>query len=78
MIRKLILTLGAVAVVGTAALAPTTASAFVPKPFKHHHFGHFRLGFDGPGYVGGDDCYLVRRVVITPFGPRVRRVEVCD
>jgi hypothetical protein len=82
MIRKLILALGAAAVVGAAALVPTTASAF-PHPHGPHfgHFGHFRhfgIGFYGPGYVGGDDCYLVRRIVITPFGPRVRHVQVCD
>jgi hypothetical protein len=67
MVRKFILTLGAIAVVGTAALAPTTASAFFPH--KHGHFKHFGIGFYGPGYWGSDDCYLVRRVVITPVGP---------
>jgi hypothetical protein len=78
MIRKLILTLGAAAVVSTAALVPTTASA---KPFPHwhsHHFGHFGFGFYGPDYGGGSDCYVVRRVVDTRVGPRVRRVQVCD
>jgi hypothetical protein len=64
------------------ALAPSTASA---KPFgggwgggwgyHHHHRGH---GF-GIGYIGGygdEGCY-VTRTVITPFGPRLRTVNVC-
>ena len=43
----------------------------------YHHFGH---GF-GIGYIGGgyDDsgCYVVRRVA-TPYGYRLRTVNVCE
>jgi hypothetical protein len=57
------------------------------------HFGGFHGGFHrhvfvgfgfGPSYYGGypyyDDegCYLVRRRVLTPYGWRIRRVEVCS
>jgi hypothetical protein len=77
MLRKLILGLVAAASLSTIALAPTAASA---KPFgwggggwgfHHHHFG-------GIGYIGGVDegCY-VTRTVLTPFGYRLRTVNVC-
>ena len=77
MLRKLILGLVAAASLSTIALAPTAASA---KPFgwggggwgfHHHHFG-------GIGYIGGVDegCYVTRRV-LTPFGYRLRTVNVC-
>jgi hypothetical protein len=81
MLRKTILALAAVGTLSVAALAPTSASAW---GFHggwhggfHHHFGGFRgIGLVG-GYYGGD-CYMTRQVVDTPFGPRVRRVQVCD
>ena len=31
-----------------------------------------------PDYYGGDDCYLVRQRVLTRYGWRIRRVEICD
>jgi hypothetical protein len=64
------------------ALAPSAASA---KPWGggwgggfggyHHHFGH---GF-GSGYIGGgyDGCYVTRGVM-TPFGYRLRTVNICE
>jgi hypothetical protein len=73
MLRKLILGLVATASLSTIALAPTAASA---KPFgwgfHHHHFG------GGIGYIGGVDegCY-VTRTVLTPFGYRLRTVNIC-
>ena len=75
MLRKLILGLVAAASLSTIALAPTAASA---KPFgwgwgfHHHHFG------GGIGYIGGVDegCY-VTRTVLTPFGYRLRTVNIC-
>jgi hypothetical protein len=83
MLRKLTLALVAAASLSAVALAPSAASA---KPFGggwgggwgggfHHHWGH---GF-GIGYVGGYDdggCYETRRVM-TPFGPRLRTINVC-
>jgi hypothetical protein len=80
MLRKVILGLVAAASLSAMALAPTAASA---KPFGggggwgwgggfHHHFG------GGIGYIGGVDegCY-VTRTVLTPFGYRLRTVNIC-
>lgn len=86
MFRKLTITLGAVAVVAAAALAPTTASAGGGWKHKHWHgshgwhggYGGFGIGFYGPAYYAGSDCYVVRRVVHTPYGKRLRPVTVCD
>ena len=41
----------------------------------HHHFGGFGIGYIGTGYVD-DGCYVVRRVP-TPFGYRLRSINVC-
>lgn len=79
MFRKLILALGAAATLGAAAMAPTSASAW---GFHGHHgwgWGHgYRFGIYAPVYVGGPSCYVVRRLVETPVGPRIRRITVCD
>jgi hypothetical protein len=80
MIRKLILALGATAAIGAAALAPTAASAH-PHGHWGHWYGHghgIGIGFYAPTYVAAPDCYIVKRVVETPYGPRERRVTVCD
>lgn len=82
MFRKLTIALGATAVIAAAALTPTTASAW---GWGGHHGGHghhgwhrgFGVGF-GPTYVAGPDCYVVKRVVDTRWGPRLRRFTVCD
>jgi opacity protein-like surface antigen len=84
MLRKLTLALVAAASLSAVALAPSAASA---KPwgggwgggfgggFHHHHWGHgFGIGY-GDGY-GDDGCYQTRSVM-TPFGPRLRTVNVC-
>jgi hypothetical protein len=82
MFRKLILALGAVVTLSAAALAPTSASAWGGGWHGHHgwHGGWHgaRIGFYGPTYVTGPDCYIVKRVVETPYGPRLRRVTVCN
>ncbi len=81
MFRKLTLALGAIAVLGAAALAPTAASAGGGWKHKHHWHGHhgwYGGGFYAPIYAAGRDCYVVRRVVFTPYGKRYRRVMVCD
>jgi len=83
MFRKLALGLVAAASLSAAALAPTAASA---KPFgggfgggwhggwhHHHHFG-LGLGFVG---LGAADACLVSQPVLTPFGYRMRLVNVC-
>ncbi len=80
MFRKLILALGATTAIAAAALTPTAASAHWHggHGFHHYRWGHgFRVGFYGPAYFG-PDCYVVKQVVDTPVGPRVRPVTVCD
>ena len=76
MTRKLTLVVAAAAAIGAAALTPTTASAW----HGHGHHGHWRggFGFYSPTYIAGPDCYVVKKVVMTDFGPRVRRFTVCD
>jgi len=50
---------------------------------RHRHDGRFAFGFGYPygydsyAYYDGD-CYLVRRRVLTPYGWRLRRVQVCE
>jgi hypothetical protein len=92
MLRKLTLGIVAAATLGLMALAPTTASAggggfkgccggwgggggFGGGWGYHHHWGH---GY-GIGFIGGvdDGCYVTRRVM-TPFGLRLRTVNVCE
>lgn len=79
MFRKIALAVVAAASLGVMALTPSAASA---HGWHHHHhfghFGHFGHGF-GIAYVGGYDegCYVVRRVP-TPFGFRLRTINVCD
>jgi Spy/CpxP family protein refolding chaperone len=80
MLRKLTLGLVAAASLGAMALAPTAASAGGGGwggGWHHHHFAHgFGIGFIGGGY-GDDGCYVTRRVR-TPFGYRLRTVNVCE
>ena len=85
MLRKITLALVAAASLSAMALVPSAASA---KPwggpvwgggwgFHHHHFHPgFGIGFVGGGY-GDDGCYVTRRVP-TPYGYRLRTVNVCE
>jgi hypothetical protein len=83
MLRKITLGLVAAASLSAMALSPTAASA---KPWGggwgggwgYHHHHHFGPGF-GIGFVGyGDDgCYVTRRVM-TPYGYRLRVINVCE
>jgi hypothetical protein len=82
MSRKLALGLVAAASLGAMALAPSAASAHGWGGHHHHHFGHFGHHYGhgfGVAYIGGYDegCYVVRRVP-TPFGFRLRTINVCD
>ena len=77
MIRKTILGLTAIAALGVAALAPTSASAW---GFGHHHGWGHGFGFYGAGYgVSYVDvvpsCYYVKK--INRFG-EVRMIKVCE
>jgi hypothetical protein len=82
MFRKLIIALGA-----TAALAATVGSA---SAYHHHHNHGYGWGAFGAGvalglaapvvasYPYASNCYVVKRWVDTAYGPRLRRVTVCD
>jgi hypothetical protein len=81
MLRKLTLALVAAASLSAVALAPSAASA---KPWggggwgfhhHHHHFGGFGIGYAG-GYDDDGGCFVTRRVP-TPYGYRLRVVNVC-
>ena len=81
MLRKLALTVIAVASLGAAALAPTSASAWGGHGGWHGGWGGPRffggpVYYGGPAYYGGGGCY-VRRLVPTPWGPRWRLVNRC-
>ena len=79
MTRKLTLALAAAAAIGAAALTPTTASAW--HGHGHHGFwrGGYGLGFYGPTYIAGPDCYMVKRQVQLDDGSwRWRRFTVCN
>jgi hypothetical protein len=79
MVRKLALGLVAAASISAAALTPTAASAHGFHGgwgggwgFHHRHFGGIGLGLVGVG-----DACLVSQPVLTPFGYRMRLVNVC-
>jgi hypothetical protein len=76
MFRKLTIALIATLALGATALAPSAASA---KPWGgfggFHHFHHFGGIGIGVGYVD-DGCFMTQRV-LTPYGYRLRTVNVC-
>jgi hypothetical protein len=74
MIRKTLLGFAAVAALGVAALAPTSASAW---GFHHHGWHHgWGFGFYGPGYVNYlSDCYVVKKIYRSGA---VRYIRVCS
>jgi hypothetical protein len=86
MFRKLGLVVVALASLGAAGLAPTSASAWHGgwhgggwHGSLHRGWGGPRIFVGGPAYVGGygiSACY-VRRLVPTPWGPRWRRINRC-
>ena len=83
MFRKLALALAATATLSAAALAPTSASA----GHRHWHWGYGAAAFGAGlatsailagGYHGyGSGCYLAKRWVPTPYGPKLRKFWVC-
>ena len=79
MFRKLALVAAAAIALGAASLSSTEASA---RHRGWHHGGGWHHGYGGPrfyAYGGGPyygNCWRVRRVW-TPYGPRLRRVNVC-
>lgn len=81
MFRKLVLALGATAVIGAAALTPTAASAHKLHFHGHHGHGHghFHKHWHVPVYAGYSygGCYYVKKFVPTPYGLIKKRVLVC-
>jgi hypothetical protein len=78
MYRKLVIALGATAIIAGAALAPTAASAGWKHKHHHKHRWHGGISFYTPTNFGGPDCYRVKRLVLTKWGYRVRRITVCE
>jgi hypothetical protein len=88
MMRKLLLACAAIAALGTAAFAPSDASArewHSVRPMYgsgHGYHGHRnwgggpRFGFAPRHYGSYASCYQ-RRLVPTPWGPRWRTVNRC-
>ena len=84
--RKLSLAAVAAVLLGAAALAPTSASAWGGwhggyGGWHHGWWGGPRIVVGGPAYYGYPaygygGCY-VRRLVPTPWGPRWRLVNRC-
>jgi hypothetical protein len=67
MFHKFSLAAATAVVLGTAALAPTSASAW----WLGEHHWHGGWWGHGPGFWHGGEC---RRWVMTPWGPRLRWV----
>jgi hypothetical protein len=80
MFRKFLIVTGAAATLAATALAPTSASAWGWHGHGHRHGGWHgaRFGIFAPVYLGVPSCFIVKRVVETRFGPRIRRVTVCE
>jgi len=83
MFRKLSLAAVAAVALGTVALSPTTASARWHGGWHGGGWhGGWHHGWRGYGfypryaYGGGYGCFRTRWVR-TPWGPRLRRVNVC-
>ena len=77
MFRKLSLAAVAAIALGTAALAPTSASAWWHGGGWHggwHHGWGGGWGWGGPRFYYGSYGYGCRRWVETPWGPRLRWV----
>ena len=70
MIRKSLIAIAALTALGTAALAPTSASAW---GFHHHRHWGFDLGIVDVAPVS--DCYLVQKMTRSGY---VKTVQVCD
>jgi hypothetical protein len=85
MFRKFALALAATAALGTASLAIGSTPAEAKKGgfhHHHHHHGHHHHWrahrFYGPAFVSyaATGCY-VKKWVATPWGYKVRWVNVC-
>ena len=80
MFRKILVVLGALALIGAAAFTFAPAPASANSYNNHRHYNHawrpsIRF-YNSPAYNSYGSCY-VRRVVPTAFGPRVQWINVC-
>ena len=82
--RHLMLSLCAAGALAFSA-APAKADHWSSGPYHSHYHGYhsgypYYGGYGYPYASGGyydDDCYVVRRRVLTPYGWRIRRAVVC-
>lgn len=86
MLRTLAIAAAAMITLGTVSLTPTTASAhgWRHRHHHHHHHGHWHRHWLGPRIVHRPPVYYGayggcwrQRWVPTPWGPRLRTVNVC-
>ncbi len=79
MFRKLTLAVVTAAALGAAALAPTSASAWGWHGGWHHGWGWGgpRVFVGGPVVYGAYGGCMRQRWIGTPWGPRLRWVNVC-
>jgi hypothetical protein len=80
MVMTRVLTLGlvTVATLALSALVPSAASAHAFHGWGWHGgFGHHGFYGFGPTMIVQDDSCLVRQVIDTRRGPRLRLVNVC-
>jgi hypothetical protein len=83
MFRRIALTLAAAASLAAVALAPTSASAHWRGHGWHGHGWHGHANFHRLGppafrvVTGPGPACMVKRWVPTPYGPRLRWVNVC-
>jgi hypothetical protein len=77
MFRKILFAFAALAAIGTAAFTVSTSIASAQGFNSHRQNHHWRpaVRFHSPSYNYAS-CY-VRRVIHTPFGPRVQTVNIC-
>jgi hypothetical protein len=62
---------------GIAAGAVGLGLGLAAAPYAYGGYG-YGPGYDSYAYDDDGGCYLVRRRVMTPYGWRFRRVQVCD
>jgi hypothetical protein len=54
------------------------AGAYAAYGYPYGYGGYYDAPYAYSDYSGDGGCYLVRRRVLTSYGWRVRRVQVCD
>ena len=76
MFRKIILSVAALAAIGAATFTITATPAGAASYNNHRHYGWRPAVRFYSAPVNYGSCY-VRRVVPTPFGPRVEWINRC-